>query len=239
MKTINKKSFNLSIGEIRRVRNAKNLGFSIITNFGCKNNCWYCVWKNFHKLKNIRTTFEGTDWKKLSKLIKWYPGKKVNVSGGGDPLYNYKNNIKWWAKLLKIVKANNKLLDIHTRELIFEKSFLSNINKLVISFDDLDKIKKQLTRYSQGDIKIRLTKVITKKTKLEELVDIVNFSQKYDFQITFKELYGFDDNDNFAKLKNKLKKLYNFEKKKIKFLEHKDYNIYYLTNNKIYDKFIS
>lgn len=238
VETLSKRFFDLSATDIRKTMNAKKLGFSIITNFGCKYNHWYCVWKNFHKLKNFHTTFENTDWEKLDELIKWYPGKKINVSGGLDPLYNYRKNRKWWNRLFRVAEANGKLLDVHTREFVFEKSFLSKVNKLVISFDDLEEIRHQVVRYCSKQIKIRLAKVITGETTLEELIKIVDFGKKYGFQITFKELYGFDDKKNFFKLKNKMKKLYDFKKLKIRFLEHGDYNIYYMPDNKIYEKFL-
>ena len=238
LKTVNKRVFDLSATEIRTIYNAQNLGFSIIITFGCNNNCWYCVWKNFHKLKNIHSAFKDTNWDKLNELIRYYPGNKINISGGLDPLYEYKSNLNWWNRLFKIARENNKLIDVHTREFVFEKSFLSNINKLVISFDTLEKIEKQMLRYYSKGTKIRLVKVITKETKLRELVNAVNFCRNYGFQITFKELYGFDDNCNFIEFENKLKNIYDFNRNKIRFLKNKDYNIYYMPDNKVYDKFM-
>jgi hypothetical protein len=36
-------------------------GFSIITNFGCDKNCWYCIWKNhpMNTCTEIKTDFEN------------------------------------------------------------------------------------------------------------------------------------------------------------------------------------
>ena len=60
----------------------------------------------------------------------------------------------------------------------------------------------------------------------------------YNFEITFKELFGFDDKGNFSKLKNKLSKVYNLKKDKIVFLKHKDYNLYYMPDNNVYTKYL-
>ncbi len=237
VETVKKRFFDISATEIKIVCSANKLGFSIITNFGCKYNHWYCVWKNFHKLKLKRrkTTFRNTNWDKLEELIKWYPGKKINISGGLDPLYKFKKNKKWWKKLFEIAKRNRKLVDIHTREFVFDKWLLSNVNKFVISFDDLNEIEKSVTKYPKKN-KIRLVKVITKDTSLEQLKQIINFSCKYNFQITFKELYGFDDGGKFKKLKKEIKGLYTFNK--LKFLRHRDYNVYFMPDNKVYTKFL-
>ena len=38
---------------------------SIITNFDCRSNCWYCIWKG-HELQYAN---EPTDWDKLRKFL--------------------------------------------------------------------------------------------------------------------------------------------------------------------------
>jgi len=219
------------------VNNSKNIGFSIITAFGCKYNHGYCVWRRFHKLNSLKTTTENTNWVKLDELIRWYRGKKINVSGGLDPLYNFEKNKKWWNKLFKIAQKYKKLVDIHTREFIFSRFFLKNVNKIVFSFDNLEEVRYKIIKYPKK-IKIRLAKIITQETSFEEIKEIVDFCKKHDFEITFKELYGFDDKGNFKKLERELKKLYNFKKYKIVFLKHKDYNLYFMPDNKIYTKFL-
>lgn len=234
---VNKRFFDISGTEIKKVHNSKSLGFSIITAFGCKYNHGYCVWKRFHKLNNLKTTCENTNWIKLDELIHWYSGNKINVSGGLDPLYNFTKNKNWWEKLFEICKKYNKLVDVHTREFIFDKSFLENINKIVFSFDNLEEIRHEIVKYPKN-VKIRLAKIITQETSFEELKEIIEFCKKNNFEITFKEIYGFDDKGNFNQLKNKLSKIYNFKKDKIVFLKHKDYNLYFMPDNKVYTKFL-
>ena len=90
------------------------MNISIITNFGCNKKCWYCIWKN-HKLNN----YKKIDYSKLEDfLVKNKSFGKVSLSGGGDPLYNYFNNITFWKFIINITKRLNLKLDIHTRELI-------------------------------------------------------------------------------------------------------------------------
>lgn len=58
---------------------------SIITNFGCRAKCWYCIWKG-HPYEKVQLE---TDWNKLEQFLYQNRDKgKVSVSGGGDCLYN-------------------------------------------------------------------------------------------------------------------------------------------------------
>lgn len=238
VKTVSNRFFDISATEVRKVFRAEDKGFSIITNFDCDNNCWYCVWENFHRLKDCQTTYEKTNWEKLDELLRWYHNDKINVSGGLEPLYDYKNNKKWWRKLFNVAHNNNKKVDIHTRKVIIDEELINNTNKFVVSFDHLGEVKDNIKSYYNRGVDVRLTKVITKSTRLKELYQIVEFASECNYQLTFKELYGFNDEGAFKRLKKKLKENYDFKDKKIKFLEHSDYNIYYMPDNKVYESFI-
>lgn len=233
---VEKRFLDLSASEIRMVLNPQDKGFSIITAFGCKYNHWYCVWR-LHRYNKIKTSYETTNWDKLNELIKWYQGPKINVSGGLDPLFNYKGNKRWWDKLFKIAKKHNKLVDVHTREFVTDPDFLTNINKIVVSFDRIDEIKNEIGKYKEIP-EIRLAKVIMPDTSYTEIKDIITFGIKHHFDITFKQLYGFDDKKNFELLKKEAMKNFNLKENRIMFLEHSDYNIYFMPDNRLYDKFI-
>ena len=98
-----------------------NPNISIITNFGCQTNCWYCIWKN-HPLKNIQSEI---DWEKLERFLLKYKDKgKVSVSGGGDCLYNYTlYKESFWNKFISLCNKNNIKIDIHSRQVFYNDQF--------------------------------------------------------------------------------------------------------------------
>ena len=72
---------------------------SIITNFGCAADCWYCIWKT-HPLRSCWQTANSTDWEKLEGFIKANQQQgKISISGGGDPLYRFAQLTDWWDRL--------------------------------------------------------------------------------------------------------------------------------------------
>ena len=201
-----------------------NKKLSIITNFGCKNNCDYCVWKS-HSFKDILTSVESTDWDRLEEMIKVSP-ERISISGGGDPFYDYENNKEWWARLISILDKYDKKISVHTRMNIPDEKL--KIDKLVWSFDTLEELCD-----FKSDIPTRIAKVITKDTTQEEIKGIIDIGNERDYQITFKQLHGREDNNNFLLLKNKYK-----DKTNVKFLTNKDYNIYFMPDNNIYINFV-
>lgn len=236
VETVEDRFLSISSTEVRFLLKANRLGFSVITNFGCNENCWYCVWKNNHKLIDVKTSVSSTNWVKLRELIKWYPGGKVNISGGGDPLYDYENNRGWWTRLFKITKELNKLVDIHTRQTEISDEIVKNVNKLVLSFDKLQTIKKNIVNIPVENI--RLVKVVTADTTLDELNEIISFGFQNGYQLTFKELYGFSDDNKFQKLRRELRRKTDLMRRKVRFLKQADYNVYFMPDNRLYSKFI-
>lgn len=213
----------------------KYMGFSIVTNFGCDNNCYYCIWKKHPLYKND----EKTDFEKLDKIISKYEGYKINISGGGDPLYNYNNNILWWTKVYDICIKYNKLYDVHTR--IFEgHDFLINtVNKIVLSFDNLEKSKPIIEAYLKLNKKVRLTKVIQKNTTEKELYNVDKYSIENNCEITFKKMSHCEDNLKYEFFKeNYFKNILKLENPNILFLDDGNYNIYYMPDNTIQTRYI-
>ena len=65
---------------------------SILTNFGCHFGCRYCVYKN-NKINIPKTNIDTFGWSELESELKDRQGETISISGGGDPLYKYKDNI--------------------------------------------------------------------------------------------------------------------------------------------------
>lgn len=199
---------------------------SIITNFGCERNCWYCIWKN-HQL---RYTYKPTDWDKIRNFLNYNYIKRLSVSGGGDCLYNYDKNLNWWINLFEIKKEFDLYLSIHTRKMIYNKSFLSKIDKYVYSFDKIEEIDRKYLNFLMNlGLNIRLVNVPNKFSKMSDIEKMISIRKDLNIQFTIKKLVGFKDNDIYNKLKKKYPKEY--------FLDEGDYNIYFMPDNKIYNSF--
>lgn len=200
---------------------------SIITNFGCQANCWYCIWKK-HRLKDVSLE---TDWNKLENFLIEHKSKgKVSISGGGDSLYQYDRYIGWWIKLFEITTELNLLVDVHTREKFTHQKFWKRINRCVFSCDKLEDDIEYL-KYIKQSTKLRITHLVTTDTTNEMIDDFLKFQTKTKCQFTIKELVGFDDNERYKEIRKKYPEIF--------YLDEGDYNIYYMPDNTITDTFLS
>jgi hypothetical protein len=202
-----------------------NLNISIITNFGCRTNCWYCIWKGHELEKNN----DETDWNKLKSFL--YKNKdkgKVSVSGGGDCLYKYDKYKIWWDKLFKITDKLNMMVDVHSREKFINNVFLNIINRYVFSSDILQNDIEYL-KYLSKLVKLRITHLVTSNTTFDLIESYLKFQKEINCQFTIKELVNFNDNGMYKNIKEKYPSIY--------YLDAKDYNIYYMPNNSIRNYF--
>lgn len=199
---------------------------SVITNFGCSANCWYCIWKG-HELQYVN---EPTEWKKLEDFLTYNRNKgKVSVSGGGDCLYKYDLYSDWWEQFFKITSELNMLVDVHTREKFRSYSFWKRINRCVFSSDDLKDDKDYLVELSILT-KIRITHLVTSNTTFDMIEEYLNFQDRINCQFTIKQLVNYDDNNMYSKIREKYPNIY--------YLDKGDYNIYYMPDNSIRDSFL-
>ena len=200
---------------------------SIITNFGCRANCWYCIWKG-HRLENVNLK---TNWTKLEKfLINNKDKGKVSVSGGGDCLYKYDRYVGWWIKLFEITNRLNMKVDVHTREKFCHQSFWrKHINRCVFS-NDLLQDDIEYLEYLVKLTNVRITHLVTANTTYNMIEDYLSFQKNNQCQFTIKQLVGFDDNGNYNKIRNKYPQIFH--------LDQGDYNIYYMPDNSVSNTFL-
>jgi len=200
---------------------------SVITNFGCRADCWYCIWKG-HPLENIN---EETDWEKLEDFLCSNRDKgKVSVSGGGDCLYKYDRYVGWWIKFFEITSHLNMLVDVHTREKFTKQSFWrKHVHRCVFSSDNLSDDADYL-RYLCTLTKIRITHLVTANTTFEMIKQYLIFKEEFQCQFTIKELVGHDDNGMYKKIREEFPSVYH--------LDEGDYNIYYMPDNSIRNSFL-
>jgi hypothetical protein len=199
---------------------------SIITNFGCRQNCWYCIWKN-HPLKNVQLEI---DWTKLISFLQEYKYKgKVSVSGGGDCLYNFYVYENWWKKLFYICGSLGIKIDVHSREVFLNPIFWKAVNKCVVSSDSL-KDDEQYFKYVRKFTQLRIVHVVTQRTTDEMIEDYINFSNRFNCQFTIKQLVGYPDGNRYYQVRRKYPDIFHLDKG--------DYNIYYMPDNTVTTKFL-
>ena len=102
---------------------AKASFLSVLTNFGCHFSCPYCVYKN-NNINIPKTSSDTFGWEELENELKKYKGNLISISGGGDPLYNYASNRKFYYKLFDLLNKYNIKLELHTS--IIDPSFPYN-----------------------------------------------------------------------------------------------------------------
>jgi hypothetical protein len=173
------------------------------------------------------------DWKKLEQFLYDHKDRgKVSISGGGDPLYKYKVNSRWWEALFEITDKLDIRVDIHTRVKLIDKSFWKDhINRCSFSSDLLE-MDAEYLEYLSEFTKIRIVHVVTGATNFGLIDDYLSFQKKIGCQFTIKQLAGCEigDNDRYNIIKEKYPDVYH--------LDTGDYNIYYMPNNTIRETFL-
>lgn len=203
---------------------------SIITNFGCHYECPYCIVKNTN-IKVPKTTYEG-----LNKLITEVERNKCNiisVSGGGDPLYKFPENICWWARLFAIANAYEIPVEVHTTyfDAMYTAMIAEECYRMVYhlrSIEDLEKIE----RFSNEIV--RVVYVVTDDMTEEDIRTIAEFVKNSDIidELSFRQRVKPDLSSSYH--------LHDFLKeghqKEWWYIEQCDYNIYY-AENKVYERY--
>jgi hypothetical protein len=199
---------------------------SVITNFGCRAKCWYCIWKG-HELEKVN---QPTNWKKLAQFLLDNKDKgKVSVSGGGDCLYKYDTYSDWWKTFFDITKEIGLLVDVHTREKFIDGNFWNKINRSVFSSDNL-KDDIDYLKYLTKVTKVRITHLVTADTTLKMIDEYLKIQNEIKCQFTIKELIGYNDGGMYKKIRDRYPGIYN--------LDAGDYNVYYMPDNTIRKSFL-
>ena len=199
---------------------------SIVTNFGCPTNCWYCIWKN-HSLKDCNEPFE---MERVKFFIESAPTDKISISGGGDCLHQFdKYEKSFWEPIFALAKKYKKKIDVHSRTPFWNDAFWKKINKVVVSSDFLTEDMVYLSYLAQNT-KVRVVHVVTKDSTPGLIAAYCNFLDTIGAQFTLKRLVGYDDGNRWNEIKKTFPNIF--------FLEEGDYNIYYMPDNEVYDFFL-
>ena len=218
----------------------QNKGFTVITNFGCKEKCKYCISKHHPVLQNKITRYENIVWSFLDYCIEHTESPKVNVSGGGDPFYEYEKHMSFFYKLKQLCDMHGKLLDSHTRIIPTKPEFINMFNKLAISVEYWDFHKLQSLAFNFNKLtrntKLRIIQVVDGKCDVEELSTYIESLKSIGIeQITFRQMFG--NKKAFANFE-KLKDTPELNGEGILWLKDGEYHDYYFTTeNKMYPYF--
>lgn len=203
-----------------------NKYLSIITNFGCHYTCPYCIVKN-NNLNIPKSTISGL--KKLQEEILKNNCNWVSLSGGGDPLHNYKDNQDWYDTLFQLIPQGISL-ELHTSYLNAD-----------IPYEAFDRIVYHLHSYSQlqhiqryNKEKIRVVFVVTENFTEDLINKIAVYCHNSDIidELSFRQMVdNHYQETNYCKdyLKSGHNKLWWY-------IEQNDYNLYYC-ENKIYTEY--
>ena len=215
-----------------------NKGISIITSFGCPQDCWYCIMKQ-HSLYKYDGDF---DYKKITQfLIDNKNTSELSISGGGDPLNDFDKHKSFYYNFLfptinKIGFNNMNGIDIHTRIPLGEYEFWKQINRCVFSIDftnSQDGIKNIsfLRWINDNDLcKLRLFHCVLPTTTDKNIEFLVKLGKELDCQVSIKQLHGFDDKCRFKQISEKYPELFQ--------VYDKNYLTYYMPNNTVTDTFM-
>ena len=211
-------------------------GISIITSFGCKFHCWFCIMKQ-HSLFGYNKPFDLDKLKQF--LIDNRFTSELSISGGGDPLNNFSKHRDFYYDFLfptvkKIGMPNMDGIDVHTRMPLMDADFWKNVNRCVFSIDfQRGKIiNEDFIRWIHDNhiCKLRLFHCVMPTTTDNDIESLISLSKELNCQISVKQLHGHEDNGRFQQISHKYPELFK--------VYDRNYLIYYMPNNTITDKFM-
>lgn len=201
---------------------------SVITAFGCKKRCSYCIWKKVLKEKFNFNHWNNYKWiKSFQKNIK--DNTVFSISGGGEPLFDYINN-PFWDFLNQECEERNLQYIIHTAD--------EKINYFYSAF--LKSVIFHLTppfEFPKIEIPTRFVIVIDNSITLKILERIEKNLPKKS-QLSYREIFGVSK--KLLPNKEVLLKAQTVESRieNSKFILQGDYNVYLWPNGIIRDKFL-
>ena len=205
---------------------------SVITNFGCDTGCKYCIWRN-HVLSQYKTTYENMDWTYLKSEILHTSKDRISISGGGDPLYQYELNDKWWNTMFAICKVTNTKIDLHTSKMLKDADIIKKFNKYVLHINyNIYKNNQEYIEWLSKKIKLRVVFVVTNDLSEFKIYEIEKFCKRINIQLSFRQLVV--NNKSQRILEDVLGKQGTYWK----YIKQADYNVYFMPNNKIYKEYL-
>jgi organic radical activating enzyme len=205
---------------------------SIITNFGCKYQCNYCIWKNTKFLtdkydQKFHRFWENKNW--LKAFYK-FATPTISISGGGDPMFDYERNLDFW----KFLDKHDFEYDIHTSDpmiFLLHPQF-KHLKKIVYHLKNVESIPVNITHCTHKNI--RITVVADFVAKNESYLNEIEQKFPVNWEFSYRQLYEKDQPyRDLSLFKNVIKR-----RKNSKFIENGDYNLYLFPDALITNKFL-
>lgn len=206
---------------------------SIITNFGCHYTCPECIVRN-NGLKMSETDNFSTQ-EPLNKVLCKERPEWVSVSGGGDPLFHWKDHWSFYEGLFHTAERRNVKLEMHTSYLPdspevqdFPLNWFERVVYHVHKFDDLLHVKRKF-----GEI-VRVVFVVDDNMTEQDVLFIAGYvagSKEID-ELSFRQRVD----ENYKETYHLHDLLTEYHKKLWCYITQCDYNIYF-HNGKVYTKY--
>lgn len=201
---------------------------SVITNFGCHYSCPYCIVKN-NNLQIPKSTIDGLN--SLYDEIKKNHCNWVSISGGGDPLWNFDNNIEWYEKFFYMINKANVKAELHTSMLSLVNAPYRYFDRIVYHLHDFEQL--YLIKCTNHEI-VRVVFVVTENFT-EDLINKIavycHNSNAID-ELSFRQMVD----NNYKETDYCREYLKEGHQKLWWYIEQCDYNLYYC-ENKVYTEY--
>lgn len=206
---------------------------SIITNFGCHYTCPECIVRN-NGLKMSETDNFSTQ-EPLNKVLCKERPEWVSVSGGGDPLFHWKDHWSFYEGLFHTAERRNVKLEMHTSYLPdspevqdFPLNWFERVVYHVHKFDDLLHVERKF-----GE-KVRVVFVVDDNMTEQDVLFIAGYvagSGEID-ELSFRQRVD----ENYKETYHLHELLTKYHKKLWWYITQSDYNLYF-HNGRVYTKY--
>lgn len=203
---------------------------SILTNFGCHFACSYCVYRE-NGINIPSTNVDTFGWDELEEELKSRKGELVSISGGGDPLYNFENNVAFYKKLFDLLNKYDCKLELHTS--IINQWFPYDwCERIVFHFTMPNQITtlKYLSNKIKMPFNVRVVYVVQEhysKHLINEIVREVKRCSDVVTELSFRQMIDKNGETTYT-LHDYLK---GGHKKDWYYIEQSDYNDYFVQKN--------
>jgi hypothetical protein len=182
---------------------------SIITVFGCRFNCPYCIWKQEGR------AYDPYFYDRARWLSSFYQNvnETFSISGGGDPLEDFNLHERFWGRIEAICESRKIQYDIHTSFHMMSKVHFKNIRKLVVHVRNQD---------FQAIFADRVVMVVNKELTIEGM-KLFEHNHPY-VELSYREVVG----DEFKPSDNVLAFAQSIQERRYngRFIRQDDYNHY-------------
>jgi hypothetical protein len=222
-------------------------GFSVITNFGCDKNCWYCIWKQ-HPMCTVQAKTDFDNLQRALAMVGLFQAAQqkqvtVSISGGGEPLYQFPKHQDWFEDFFRLANLFELYTSLHTGawKIAHNSWLMEKFDEYVLHFSSSEFYNihdnTRMLQRMRMKIPIRLAFVLTSEWTCEMIKHAVAIAQHtLNCKISFRELWAVKDEvrPEVLELVKDVQGIYS----QARYVTQADYNLYYMPDNRIYNTFM-